>query len=158
MKTKTTRKCGDNFFFHPKFHYINIDLLLLFLLPIAGSKAVCIANSETVTKSNLTILHTLVQVNKLRVAAPGAFVTLASMCSRMSQLYYSCCYSTSVNINYIALYGSLPFGPYVHSKRSVSWLAQSVIRLANSPTVGVCHCQSPQFGCRTCKRLVITRC
>ena len=44
--------CGDHFFFHPKFHYINIVLLLLFLLPIAGSKAVCIANYETVTKPN----------------------------------------------------------------------------------------------------------
>ena len=42
--------CGDNFFFHPKFHYIYIILLLLFLLPITGSKAVCIANYETVTK------------------------------------------------------------------------------------------------------------
>ena len=66
--------CGDHFFFHPKFHYNNniIVLLLLFLLPIAGSKAVCIANYETVTKPNLMILYTLVRVNKLRVATPGA--------------------------------------------------------------------------------------
>ena len=68
--------CGDHFFFHPKFHYINIVLLLLFLLPIAGSKAVCIANYETVTKPNLTIPHTLDRVNKLRVAAPGASLNL----------------------------------------------------------------------------------
>ena len=73
--------CGDHLFFHPKFHYINIVLLLLFLLPIAGSKAVCIANYETVTKPNLTIPqltipHTLVRVNKLRVAAPGASLNL----------------------------------------------------------------------------------
>ena len=45
---------GDHLFFHPKFHYINIVLLLLFLLPITGSKAVCIANYETVTKPSLT--------------------------------------------------------------------------------------------------------
>ena len=67
---------GRHFFFHPKFHYINIVLLLLFLLPIAGSKAVCIANYETVTKPKLTIPHTLVRVNKLRVAAPGASLNL----------------------------------------------------------------------------------
>ena len=69
--------CGDNFFFHPKFHYINNVLLLLFLLPIAGSKAVCIANYETITKANLTIPHSLVRVNKLlRVAAPGPSLNL----------------------------------------------------------------------------------
>ena len=53
--------CGDHFF-HPKFHF-NIVLLLLFLLPTTGSKAVCEANYETVSND-----HTLVQVNKLRRA------------------------------------------------------------------------------------------
>ena len=68
--------CGRHFFFYTKFHYINIVLLLLFLFPIARGKAVCIANYETVTKPNLTIPNTLVRVNKLRVAAPGASLNL----------------------------------------------------------------------------------